>query len=126
MDIENDIKKNEIVYDDGWQSVSVPEIAQTVNMLDEADDYEEETNTIKQPKKKRDTPRQLLTIIQLIVCVLICITAYFLKSYGDELYENVHSWYESELNSKLVADNDFSDIDFSKILGSNKATEDEI
>lgn len=126
MDNEKSFIQNEITYDEGWQSVSTPEYAQTVTYENaDVENSEDDSSAITlKPKKKRKTPRQLLIIIQLAVCLLVCIFAYVIKNFGGELYTAVHSWYETELNSQLVSEGKLSSIDFSEILKGN-ATNDE-
>ena len=129
MDNNNEFKQNEIIYDEGWQSVSTPEYPRTLNDFDEEtyneeeiqEEFEEEEQARK-PKKKRDTPIQLLMIIQLILCLLVCVAAYILKNVGGDLYNTVHSWYETQLTDELTAEDIIKDTDLTKLL---TATNDE-
>lgn len=126
MDNNKNFRKNEITYADDWQSVSTPEYPETLSPdNNEYDNDTDESEPIKKEKKKRETPRQLLIIIQLIICIIICAAAYLLKSVGGDLYETFRTWYETELNSQLVAGGNINDIDFSDILNST-ATQDEV
>ena len=73
-------------------------------------------------KKKRDSPIQLLILIQLAVCVLICLFAYAVKNIGGNFYSDIRTWYYDNLNSTLVVDND-AEIDFTDILKNSTADE---
>ncbi len=122
--MQNELKQNEITYDENWQTVSTPEYAQTVSAKDDEDSLTEESeNIVKKPKKKRDSPIQLLIIIQLTVCILICIFAYAVKNIGGDFYSNLRTWYYDNLSNTLVVENNV-EIDFTDIL--KNSTNDEI
>lgn len=120
--MDNDLRQNEITYDENWQTVSTPEYAQTVNISDDEDISSKEKATTTKPKKKRDSPIQLLILIQLAVCVLICLFAYVVKNIGGDFYSDIRTWYYDNLNSTLVVDND-TEIDFTDILKNSTADE---
>lgn len=128
MEKEKSFSQNEITYDKDWQNVSTPEYPQIVSREEEQIENENDfTESPKKQKKKRDTPRQLLIIIQLIVCLLICLCAYVLKNIGGDLYNTLHSWYEAELNNEVIAEGMLNNIDLSEILNTNNsATNDEV
>ena len=90
-----------VTYDDNWQNVSVPETPVFVREHDSDADVKGEEEKIK---KKPPHTRQLLLIIQLCLCILICIAAYAIKTFGGDLYENLRNCYYSELNKELIAD----------------------
>lgn len=125
MDNNNEFKQSEITYDEGWQNISVPEYPQTISDLEEEyyNDSEHqselrEEEQIITPKKKRETPIQLLMIIQLAACVLVCLFAYLLKNIGGDVYNTVHSWYEYQLSNELTADDIFKESNLTKLLTS--------
>lgn len=118
--MQNELKQNEITYDENWQTVSTPEYAQRVNVEDSTPE-KEEANIIK-PKKKRDSPIQLLIIIQLVICLLIALFAYTVKNIGGDFYTNLRDWYYSNLNSTLVVENN-AEVDFTNILKTSTADE---
>lgn len=120
--LDNDLRQNEITYDENWQTVSTPEYAQTVNISDDEDISSEEKATTTKPKKKRDSPIQLLILIQLAVCILICLFAYAVKNIGGDFYSDIRTWYYDNLNSTLVVEND-TEIDFTDILKNSTADE---
>lgn len=121
--MDENYRTNEITYDDDWQSVTTPEYADTVDYSD-GEEQENEADSAPKSKKRRDSPRQLLMIIQLIACLLVCLCAFALKSLGGDLYETVRIWYEKELNNELISDGELNSIDFSALL-KNQSTADE-
>ena len=120
--MQNELKQNEITYDENWQTVSTPEYAHTVSLNEEDSTPENEVAIIQKPKKKRDSPIQLLIIIQLVICVLIALFAYTVKNIGGNFYTNIRDWYYSNLNSTLVVENN-AEVDFTNILKNSTADE---
>lgn len=111
-----------ITYDEGWQNVSEQEYARTVD--------EEENEPEKLPPgdsggkpKREDYPRQYLITIQLIICVLIALFAFSLKSFGGDMYTAAHEWYTTQLNRALIFDTSRG-FDMSSLT--NPGTEDEV
>ena len=103
-----------ITYDENWQSVSYSEYPKPISPEPEKDD---------EPKKQRGKfPKQYLLTAQLVVCVLLGLAAFALKSIGGEAYGAIREWYYSELNSAAVFDPD-SGFDINTLLG--RATSDE-
>ncbi len=97
--------KNQITYDEDWQSVSRSEYPARVNEF-EADTYGDDNTESKNKisKKKKDSPKQYLITIQLVLCILIALAAFVLKSIGSDVYSNVRDWYYSQLNSSVIFD----------------------
>ena len=115
----NDENKNTITYDDNWKNVSEREYPQIVGY--EASEGERENK--QSVKKKKSGNSQLLITVQLIVCILIALTAFLLKSFGGEFYSNASDWYYSQLNNSVIFD-DKSTFDLTNIT--NSSTQDEI
>lgn len=116
--------KNTITYDEGWQNVTDAEyphrISEDIDETDREYNYDEEINDI--PKKKKDSPKQLLITIQLVICIVAALVAFALKSIGGEIYETAREWYYTNLNSSAIFD-DSQNFDFNSIFGA--ATRDE-
>lgn len=53
-------------------------------------------------KEKKGVSPQLLIQMQLIICILIALAAFLIKSFGGDLYQTVNGWYQQELNSSLI------------------------
>lgn len=115
--------KNSITYDEGWQSVSEAEYPRRVSVDNEV--YEEEYNSDEEnniPNRKKDSPKQLLVMIQLVICLIAVLAALALKSIGGEVYETAREWYYTNLNSSAIFD-ESQNFDFNSIFGA--ATQDE-
>lgn len=62
--------------------------------------------TEETPEKRKDKNAQKETVIilQLVVCILIALAAFVIKSIGGELYSNIREMYYSNLNNSLIID----------------------
>lgn len=111
-----------ITYDENWQNVSVPEYP--VMLPNEEYNVNNENNDDKSSEKdnKKSYPKQLLITYQLIICLIIALAAFVLKSIGGYAYETVKDWYYSQLNSTVIFDGE-SGFDFDAVFGA--ATTDE-
>ncbi|MGN1432869.1 MAG: hypothetical protein ACI4XI_04110 [Ruminococcus sp.] len=113
----NEENRNSITYDEGWESVTNCEypVVGSANL--------EENVKQKTPKKKDNSPKQLLITIQLIVCILIALAALVIKTIGGDVYAATREMYYSSLNNSAIFDNS-DNFDLNKLFGS--ATQDEI
>ena len=116
----NDENKNTITYDDNWKNVTESEYPQVVEY---EDDLSKNTETKNELKKKKEINGQLLISIQLILCIIIAISAFILKSVGGELYEKTRTWYYTQINNSAIFDNK-NFLDLTKF--SDSSTSDEI
>ena len=112
---------NTITYDENWQNVSEPEY----HVIDdrEDDDLSYEEREIDSYKAKKDYPKQILVTVQLILCLLIALSAFAIKTIGGDLYENCREMYYAELNNSAIFDGRNS-FDLQSLFG--KTTQDEI
>ncbi len=122
--MDNQLKQNEITYDENWQTVTTPEYAKIVKEDEYLDTEIDTQEDLPKTKKRRDSPRQLLIIIQLIVCALICLFAYILKTVGGDFYTDIRTWYYENLNNSIIAQTDTESSDFTEIL--KNSTDDQI
>ena len=97
--MNEEINKNTITYDDGWQDVSTSEYPSH----SQPENKNEEIEVVERKKEKNKFCGQLLVAVQLVVCILIAIAALILKTFGGELYKNVSDWYNTELNKSVIA-----------------------
>ena len=88
-------------YDEGWKEAEVPV------QNSEQDDLPEQP-----PKKCCSKPAVL--IFQLTICVLLVLAAYIIKLFGGVLYEDIHSWYQTELNDEIILNSDFESFNLDK------------
>lgn len=61
---------------------------------------------IRKEKKEKNKNLQKETVIicQLVLCIILAIAAYVIKSLGGEIYETVKEAYYDHLNNSLVID----------------------
>lgn len=90
--------RQQITYDEDWQSVSEPEIP--VLGAPGGDD-----ELVKDaPGAKKRMPRQPVLTFQLICCLLLALAAFVLKGIGGKTYSAVREWYISNLNQTAIFD----------------------
>ena len=111
---------NEITYDDGWQSASCPEYSVPANAETESADTMEAVSK----KRKKSHNSQVLITTQLIICLLIALAAFIIKTIGGDFYANTRQWYYGELNKSIIAKDIPDDYNLSEIFGT--ATDDEV
>lgn len=109
--------KSFISYDENWQSVAEPEYPKLSEPETESKENEE-------PPKlpKLNASKQYLVTAQLVICILIGVSAFVLKSVGGETYNNIRELYYSHLNNTVIFDGE-SGFDINTLLG--RATPDE-
>lgn len=64
---------------------------------------EKKTHSEKKEKNK-NLQKETVIVCQLIICIILAITAYVIKSLGGEIYETVKEAYYDRLNNSLVID----------------------
>ena len=104
-----------ITYDENWQSVSRSEYPKLSVPEPEKDEQQD-----KEPKQ--NAPKHYLLTAQLVICILIGLGAFILKSTGGDTYKIFRDWYYTELNNTAIFDNN-SGFDINMLLF--KATPDE-
>lgn len=109
--------RSTITYDDNWKNVSETEYANTYDYSEEKSElYEnnfDKSNSEQEPqkfKKQKDDTHQYLITIQLIICILIAIIAFFLKNSDSEVYHTAKEWYFSNLNNSVIFENNKFDL----------------
>ncbi len=116
---QNNENKNTITYDEGWQTVSEKEYTNYASKENSSVSASED-NGLSASKQKR--PKQLLITIQLIICLIIALAAFIIKGIGGDFYNQIRSFYYSNLNSSAVFDGD-KIFDFNSVFGT--ASDDE-
>jgi hypothetical protein len=109
--------KNSVTYDKNWQSVSEPEYPKL-------SEPEQENKESEEPPKlpKPNASKHYLLTAQLVICILISVSAFVLKSIGGETYSNIRELYYSYLDDTVIFDGE-SGFDINTFLG--RATPDE-
>lgn len=115
--------KNYITYDENWQSVSESEYPVMREPTEVYSEKEYDNEVSKPRKRKLGAPKQLLITIQLILCVIIALAAFVLKSIGGEIYEMSRDWYYTQLNNSAIFDGKNS-FEIDSLFG--RATADEV
>ena len=91
----SDIKRNEIVYEEGWRETA-PVVNETVP-IDEA----QPDPVIEQTEREDGKP--LLITIQLVLCLLAALVLFLLKAMDSEGYYSFIDYYHEELQKPVVS-----------------------
>ena len=117
----SDIKRNEIVYEEGWRETA-PVVNETVP-IDEA----QPDPVIEQTEREDSKP--LLITIQLVLCLLAALVLFLLKAMDSEGYYSFIDYYHEELQKPVVSEEVFRKADIGKLIAENpveiQATPDE-
>ena len=110
---------NTITYEENWNKASVPEYPQIIPLTDN-DNYEQVNQTndssVQFCKKVNNSPKQLLITIQLIICIIIALSAFVVKGLGGEIYSFCREWYYSNLNNSVIFDTNTATSDIAALL----------
>ena len=117
----SDIKRNEIVYEEGWRETA-PVVNEPVP-IDEA----QPDPVIEQTEREDGKP--LLITIQLVLCLLAALVLFLLKAMDSEGYYSFIDYYHEELQKPVVSEEVFLKADIGKLIAENpvevQATPDE-
>lgn len=117
----SDIKRNEIVYEEGWRETA-PVVNETVP-IDEAEQNPAPVQT------EREDSKPLLITIQLVLCLLAALVLFLLKAMDSEGYYSFIDYYHEELQKPVVSEEVFRKADIGKLIAENpvevQATPDE-
>lgn len=84
---------NSISYDKNWKKASNPvryKKSENISVLKH-----------EKPKVKK-SGKPLLTIIQIIICLIIVMSVYLIKLFSIDLYKNIKEIYQSEINNEII------------------------
>lgn len=116
----SDIKRNEIVYEEGWRETA-PVVNGTVP-IDEA----QPDPVIEQTEREGG---KLLITIQLVLCLLAALVLFLLKAMDSEGYYSFIDYYHEELQKPVISEEVFRKADIGKLIAENpvevQATPDE-
>lgn len=120
-------RNDRISYDEGWQKISTEELYKPAEE-DTTDDAQKNSKPQKKEKKKRSFPA--LISIQLVICVVIIATLFFLKISGSSVYSQLSDYYHDMCKVVLVDNSAFENFDlsgyFSEKSEKSAATPDEV
>ncbi len=75
----------------------------------EIDEYPENYDDPEPPRQRdRNAPKETVLTFQLAVCILLAIAAYALKSVGGEVYEELRTFYNDNINNSVIIEMDNS------------------
>lgn len=127
----DDYRNDRIIYDEGWQKVSTPQVVESIPKEESTENSktEELTKKTKDKEKKKLTFPALISI-QLVICVMIAVTAFALKFMGSDAFSKLSDWYHKMSEVTLVPNSTFENFDLSKYLPASvdqlSSTKDEI
>lgn len=103
----SEIKRNEIIYEEGWREASplVKAEGKEETPLDESPPLGD------RPPEEPDRSRPLLISIQLILCLLAALALFLLKAMDSEGYYNFMDYYREELQKPVVSQEIFNAAD---------------
>lgn len=96
-------RKNQITYDENWQTVSEPEYPAVI--APENWDEPTEAEPVREKTKRAfHSPKQPVLTLQLIICLLLGLAAFAVKGLGGEVYAKTRAWYYQNLNDTAIFD----------------------
>lgn len=98
---------NIISYAEGWKDAYNP-----IYKVNDSDLSQEENFT----KKEATHGKPILIIIQLVICILMLLTAFGIKTFGGDLYKNLHNLYYKNLNDVIFMTESFETFDLDSIF----------
>lgn len=113
----NENQHSEIIYEEGWREnaqVNLPTDTEHEVPLDE-----------KPPEPDEPKSRPYLITAQLILCLLLALFLFLLKSMDSELYRGFMTFYRAELRKPIVTQQVFDSVDESLFGNLTKASADE-
>lgn len=74
--------------------------------MGESEGMSERIPAEKAPKKRKDknSQREIVTVLQLSVCIVIALAAFIIKNIGGDIYNNVKKMYYDNLNNSVIID----------------------
>lgn len=123
-DILNEERKDTIIYDEDFKTVE-----KVVVSHNEDEEKSEEVVTQEKEQKGKTPPKNMLVIIQLVICLVIAIAVFLFKTTDCEFYRNFVKWYKEEQDKTLISSQQIEKIDLNSMLFKatpDNATKDEI
>ncbi|MBQ0098621.1 MAG: hypothetical protein KBS62_06805 [Oscillospiraceae bacterium] len=120
----NEERKDTIIYDEDFKTVE-----KVVVRHDEDDKISEEEIVQEKEQREKTVPKNMLVIIQLVICLVIAIAVFLLKTTDCEFYRNFVKWYNEEQQKTLISSQQIEKIDLNSIFFKatpDSATKDEI
>ncbi len=100
------------VNNDEWTPVFDP-----VHYEPDARDTKE---TEKNKPEKKHTSKPLLMTVQIILCMLIMLTLYGIKTFGKDLFKEIDKWYQTNLNNEIIITENFDNFSLDELINAVK------
>ena len=105
----NEIRRDEIIYEDGWRDAAPAEA--------EPQTAEPPQETPAAKEKAESGSRPLLTILQLILCLLAALVLFLLKAMDSGAYHDFMEFYSAEMSKPVVSQSVFETVDWNALFG---------
>lgn len=110
----SEIRRDEIVYEEGWRDRKTDEPApETV------EETEKDNSSI--PDRKGEISRPWLTILQLILCMIAALVLFILKAMDSGTFHDFMQTYNEEMSKPVIAQSVFDAVDWNAIFGGSHA-----
>lgn len=107
----SDIKRSEIIYEEGWR-----ETAPVMNEETPVD----EAPAAAQPEREPQGSKPLLIILQLALCLAAALVLFLLKAMDSEGYYSFMDYYHEELQKPVVSQELFEAADIGRLFAENQ------
>lgn len=110
----SEIRRDEIVYEEGWRDRKTDEPApETV------EETEKDNSSI--PDRKGEISRPWLTILQLVLCMIAALVLFILKAMDSGTFHDFMQTYNEEMSKPVIAQSVFDAVDWNAIFGGSHA-----
>ncbi len=126
----DDYRNDRIIYDEGWQKVSTPQVFEPVSEEETTDTENAQEPKKKETKKKKQHSFPALISIQLVICIVIAVVVFTLKFMDSQVFSKIKDWYHDMSEVTLVPNSTFENFDLSEYLPASvdqlSSTKDEV
>lgn len=113
----NEIKRSEIIYEEGWRE-------NTSDFSADSGTPEDELPPMSEPESEKES-KLLLVTVQLIICIILALAVLLLKVTNSALYRGFMDYFNDELKKPVISQGVFSTIDESLFKNQAHASYDE-
>ena len=111
----SEIRRDEIVYEDGWRDAGPEEAAEKPS-----DEQEPEKPSLIEKNSVRAKP--LLTALQLFLSLAAALILFILKAMDSDAYHDFMKAYAEEMSKPVVSQKVFDAVDWNAIFGGGNVT----
>ena len=115
----NEIRRDEIVYEEGWRDVRDDELTDTPD-----DSCEDSSGSDTPPQKENRSggSRPILTILQLVLCMAAALAVFILKAMDSDAYHGFMKAYAEEMAKPVISQKVFDAVDWNALFGGSHVT----